>query len=134
MVAFHKIFFKIKILFSIRIRIIISLWISIPELHFIHRRHPPNFVWIHQFLLTLLFPRPRFHVRTYRQTDRQSDRRTDGIFLLVLCSKKYKTWIFIKRREFFLTIPTYTGDHKCLQTHLEILSPIYIQATSLWLM
>ena len=25
----------------------------------------------------------------------------------------------------------YTGVHKCLQAHLEILSPIYIQATSL---
>ena len=40
-------FVKIKILFRIRIRIMILLWISIPDLHFIHRRHPPNFVWIH---------------------------------------------------------------------------------------
>ena len=41
-------FFKFKILFKmrIRIRIMILLWISIPDLHFIHRRHPPNFVWI----------------------------------------------------------------------------------------
>ena len=41
-------FFLIKILFKmkIRIRIMILLCISIPDLHFIHRRHPPNFVWI----------------------------------------------------------------------------------------
>ena len=44
--SFLKVFFKIKILFMIRIRIMILLWISIPDLHFIHRRHPPNFVWI----------------------------------------------------------------------------------------
>ena len=39
-------FFEIKIPFKIRIRIMILLWILIPDLHFIHRRHPPNFVWI----------------------------------------------------------------------------------------
>ena len=30
------------------------------------------------------------YVRTARQIDRQADRRIDGIFLLVLCSKTYK--------------------------------------------
>ena len=41
-------FCEIKILFRIRvrIRIMVLLWISIPDLHFIHRRHPQNFVWI----------------------------------------------------------------------------------------
>ena len=39
-------FCEIKILFRIRITIMILLLISIPDLHFIHRRHPPNFVRI----------------------------------------------------------------------------------------
>ena len=48
LVSLRKVFVKIKILFRIRIRIriMILLWISIPDLHFIHRRHLPNFVWI----------------------------------------------------------------------------------------
>ena len=37
--------------------------------------------------------------RTYVQTDRQADGR--DFFLLVLSCKTYKTWTFIKRREFF---------------------------------
>ena len=41
-----KFFVKTKILFKMRIRIMIFLWVSIPDLHFIHGRHPPNFVWI----------------------------------------------------------------------------------------
>ena len=43
-----KFFLTIKILVRIRIRItiMILLWISIPDLYFIHRRHPPNFVRI----------------------------------------------------------------------------------------
>ena len=36
--------------------------------------------------------------RTYSQIDRQTDRRK--FFLLVLSSKTYKTWTFVKRREF----------------------------------
>ena len=39
-------------------------------------------------------------LRTYSQTTRQTDRQTE-FFLLVLSSKTYKTWIFVKRREFF---------------------------------
>ena len=39
--------------------------------------------------------------RTYSQTDRQTGRRK--FFLLVLSSKTYKTWTFVKRRIFFLT-------------------------------
>ena len=48
LVSLRKVFVKIKILFriGIRIRIMILLWVSIPDLNFIHRRHPPNFVWI----------------------------------------------------------------------------------------
>ena len=46
LVTLCKVFVKVKILDRIRIRIMILLWISIPDLHFIHRRHPPNFVWI----------------------------------------------------------------------------------------
>ena len=47
-VSHRKYLKKIKILFKIRIwiRIMILLWISIPDLHFIHRRHPLNFIWI----------------------------------------------------------------------------------------
>ena len=48
LVTLRKVYVKIKILFRIRIRIkiMILLQISIPDLRFIHRRHPPNFVWI----------------------------------------------------------------------------------------
>ena len=48
MVSLCKVFVKIKILVNIRIRIRITipLWISIPDLHFIYRRHLPNFVRI----------------------------------------------------------------------------------------
>ena len=38
-----------------------------------------------------------------RRTDRQTDRQTD-FFLLVLPSKTYKTWTFIRRREFFFLL------------------------------
>ena len=56
LVSFRKFFFKIKILIKmgIRIRIMILLWISTPDLHFRHRRHPPNFVWIRQLFRKLL--------------------------------------------------------------------------------
>ena len=37
--------------------------------------------------------------KVHVQTDRQTDRRK--YFLLVLSSKAYKTWTFVKRREFF---------------------------------
>ena len=47
---------------------------------------------------------PRTYVRTYRQTDRQADRQADGNFLLVLSSKTYKTWTFVKKREFFFPL------------------------------
>ena len=38
--------------------------------------------------------------RTAKHPDRQTDRQ--NFFLLVLSSKTYKTWIFIKKREFFI--------------------------------
>ena len=42
--------------------------------------------------------------RTYSHIDRQTDRWTNGhFFVLVLSSKIYKTWTFVKRREFFFT-------------------------------
>ena len=45
----------------------------------------------------------RIHVRTARQPDRQTDSQADeNSFLLVLSSETYKTWTFIKRREFFI--------------------------------
>ena len=43
----------------------------------------------------------KVHVRTARQPDRQTDRRK--FFFLVLSSKTYKTWTFVKRRIFFFT-------------------------------
>ena len=72
MVSFRKIFFKIKFLFKmrIRIRIMILLWISIPGLHFIHRRHPPNFVLTP---LKVIVSTWKVHVRTYRKTDRPTE-------------------------------------------------------------
>ena len=95
--SFRKVFVKIKILFGISI--IILLWISIPDLHFIHRRHPPNFVWICSLLWKLLCPQPEStYVCTYSHTDRQDRRK---FLLLVLCSKTYETRTFIKRRFFF---------------------------------
>ena len=45
----------------------------------------------------------KVHVRTYSQTDRRTDGQTDGNFCcLVLSSKTYKSWTFVKRREFFV--------------------------------
>ena len=46
LVSLRKVFVKIENLFRIRIGIMILLWISIPHVHFIHRRHPPNFFCI----------------------------------------------------------------------------------------
>ena len=47
--------------------------------------------------------------RTYVQPDIQTDRQTDGnFFLLVLSCNIYKTWTFIKRREFFFFTRTIT--------------------------
>ena len=47
----------------------------------------------------------KVHVRTARKPDRQTDRLIDrrNFFLLALSSKTYKTWTFVKRREFFFT-------------------------------
>ena len=45
---------------------------------------------------------PRMHRQTDIQADRHTFWQTDGHFcLLVLSSKTYKTWTFVKRREFF---------------------------------
>ena len=90
----RKVFVEIKILFriSIRIRIMILLWISIPDLRFIHTT---------KLCLDPLTP-SKVIVSTSKvhvHTDGQTDRRT--FFLLVLSSKTYKTWTFVKRREFF---------------------------------
>ena len=73
----------------------ILLWISIPDLHFIHRRHPPNYVWICSILRKLLCPHKK---STYVHTARQTD---GNFFWLVLSSKSYKSWTFVKRRDFF---------------------------------
>ena len=68
LVSFRKVFVKIKILF--RIRIMILLWISIPNLI------PPKFI----------VSTAKVHVRTARHPDRQTE-----FCLLVLCTKTYKT-------------------------------------------
>ena len=79
--SLRKVFVKIKILF--RIRIMILLWILIPDLHFIHRRHPPNFVWIcnsfESYCVHIESP------RTYRHTVRQT-----YIFLCLFCLLRLK--------------------------------------------
>ena len=66
-------------------------WISMPELHFMYRRHIPNFVWIRKLLHKLLCPRTG---RTERRV----------FCLLFLSSKKSKIWESIKRKECFLVI------------------------------
>ena len=72
----------------------ILLWISIPDLHFIQRRHPLNFFWIRYSFESYFvhMKSPRTYVDPDIKTDRQTDRQTDGdFFLLVLSSKTYKS-------------------------------------------
>ena len=59
----------------------VLLWISIPDLHFIHRRHPPNFVWI----------------RTARQPDRQTE-----IFFCLFCLLRHTKHKHSSKGENFL--------------------------------
>ena len=69
----------------------ILLWISIPDLRFIHRRYPPN------YLSNTIVPTARIHVRIVRQPDSHSDTQTDRqvdrrkFILFVLSSVTYKT-------------------------------------------
>ena len=102
--SLHKVFVKIKTLFTIRI---IGRWTSIPELHFIHRRQPPNFVWIRKLLQKLLFLQPGIHVRTDIHTDRQTDRR---IFFLQSCD--YNTFSFEILRIRDKKVKTVRGQQK----------------------
>ena len=61
---------------------------------------------------------------TFSQTDRQTDRQTDShadrqtdrrkFFLFVFSSKTYKTWTFVKRREFFF----HSCDYNTLSFYL----------------
>ena len=89
--SFLKVFVEIKIPFKIRIRIMNLLWILIPDLHFIHRR--------------LMFGSANsFESYCVHSKSPRTDRQTDGFFLLVLSSKTYKTWKFVKRREFFFSL------------------------------
>ena len=91
LVSLRKVFVKIKILFSIRIRIRILLWISIPDLHSIHRRH-------HQILFgsansfesyCVHMKSPRMYIRhADMQTDRQTDRQRE-IFFCSYCLLTY---------------------------------------------
>ena len=88
----------------------ILLWISLPDLHFIHRTHPPNFCSDPLTLLKVIVSTAKVHV----QIDRQTDMQTDWIFLLVSCSKTYKTWTFIKRKEFFF----YSCDYNTFSLYI----------------
>ena len=72
-VEWGGVFARIKILVSIRIRLL--LWNSISKLHFICRRRPPNFVSIRKLLQKLLCPRMG-----------RADRQTE-FYLLVLSSQ-----------------------------------------------
>ena len=48
----------------------------------------------------VIVPPRKVHVRTYIQTDRQTD---GNCFWLILSSKTYKSWTFVKRTVFFFT-------------------------------
>ena len=51
----------------------ILFWISIPDLHYIHRGHPPNFVWIRVWIRSfgtpskIIVSTAKVHVQTDRQ-------------------------------------------------------------------
>ena len=105
--SLRKVFVKIKILFRIRItiRIRILFWNSIPDLHFIHGRHPPNFAWIRWLLQKLLCPHEKStYVRTSRhpdiQTSRQTYRQTD-MFFRFFCHLRHKNHKHLSKGEFF---------------------------------
>ena len=98
MMSLRKVFVKNKILFRIRIRIMILLWILIPDLHFIHRRHPPNFVWIRLLHRKLLCPHEK---STYVRTSRQTDGRTDGIFFGLFYLLRHKNHKHLSKGENF---------------------------------
>ena len=98
----RKVLVKIEILFTSRIMNV--LWISIPQLHFIHERHPQNFVWMRQLLQELsCFQTGHTDVRTDSQTGRQVN------FFFFCSSQTYKTWPFIKRR--LLRLPYFFFSH-----------------------
>ena len=80
-----------------RIRIMILLWISIPDLHFIHKRHPT------QFCLDPLTPSKdcgstdKVHVSTARQTHRQTD-----IFFCLFCLLRHTKHEHLSKGENFV--------------------------------
>ena len=70
---------------------------------YIEDTYPILFGFVNSFESYCVYMKsPRTYSQTTRQTDRQTDRRT--FFLLVLFSKAYKTWTFVKRREFFFSL------------------------------
>ena len=84
-------FVKIKILFRIRIRIVILLWISIPDRHFIHRR--PHQIIFRSANSFKSYCAHSHDPRTYRQTTKHTSRQKDGIFFLleILSSETFRT-------------------------------------------
>ena len=101
--SLHKVFVKIEILFKIRISIsiIILLWISIPDLiSYTGDTHQILFGSANSFESYCVHMKsPRTYVHPDIQTSSQTDRRK--FCLLLLSFNIYKTWTFIKRREFF---------------------------------
>ena len=91
--SFRKVYVKIQIL--IRIRILI--YISIPELHLIHRRCPPNCVSICHLLQKLLSSRKK-------RADRRADRQTDGIIIFCFFCQLYNFFIYLSKEEIFLIL------------------------------
>ena len=78
----------------------ILLRISLPDLHFIHRRHPPNFFWIRQLLRNLLCKHQK---STYVQPDRQTDRQTEILFCLFCLLRHTKHEHSSKGENFFFS-------------------------------
>ena len=90
-------FVKIKILFRIRIRIIYFEFQYQTYISYIKHTHIIFFGSTNSFGSYCVHSQSSC---TYVGTTRHPYRQTE-IFLLVLCSKTYKTWTFIERREFF---------------------------------
>ena len=100
MVSLRKVFVKIKILFRIRIRFMILLWISIPDLHFTTWKTSTKFCLDPLTPSKVIVSTWKVHVRTYIQTSRHPDRQTD-IFFGLFCLLRHKNHKNLSKGENF---------------------------------